>query len=106
MTTISLSVRNSEVLAMIDGEAPIERERAAALDSQTSDLLDALAERNIHSRRDLLAALAECHARIREEIIWLRLPEPSDDAKPDWYWDGWHAALDALDLALGEETKP
>jgi len=41
-----------------------EQGRATVLDSQMSELLSALAERNIHSRRDLLAALAERDAEV------------------------------------------
>ena len=40
--------------------------------------------------------------RITHEIEFLTVHGPSDDDKPGWYWDGWHAALAALHATLGE----
>ena len=34
--------------------------------------------------------------RITEEVEFLTVRSPSDDDKPGWYWDGWHAACAAV----------
>ena len=49
-------------------------------------------------------AVAAERARIVRETEWLQVRSPSDDEKPGWYWDGWHAAIAAV-LAI-VEGKP
>jgi hypothetical protein len=51
-------------------------------------------------------ALPEREERIWPEIGRLRKQSPSDAAKPGWYWDGWHAALDAFEEVLVEGLTP
>jgi len=48
--------------------------------------------------RDALTAL-------RARVEWLTVRSPSDDEKPGWYWDGWHAAIDSI-LTLTDEAMP
>ena len=57
-------------------------------------------------RADIAAIEAEAvaarNAEIAHELEFLTVADASDRERPQWYWDGWHAAIAAV-LAIIEK---